>query len=270
MSHVTLPVTHGDYGRSLTLHGARLTRATYLPMMAVPKHEHALPSWTYIASGALEESFGRNSHQCSAGTLLSKAATAAHSNRYGPTGATCLLIEVADPSNFAEHRAQRMFDSVTVHTKGAVISTSRRIHAAFSANGPDRSVQIESLLLELAAAIGLLPDVTPSDERRWLTRARDHLADVFITPPSIAELACNAGVHKVYFSQAFRAQFGVSPGEYIRQCRVEYARSLLMKRELRLSIVAAMAGYSDQAHFTRWFHRATGMTPARFRKYTVR
>ncbi|MGH7468762.1 MAG: helix-turn-helix domain-containing protein [Longimicrobiales bacterium] len=47
--------------------------------------------------------------------------------------------------------------------------------------------------------------------------------------------------------------------------RLRRAGELLALRA-PLSTVALEAGFSDQAHFCRQFHQATGVTPGRWRK----
>ncbi len=52
---------------------------------------------------------------------------------------------------------------------------------------------------------------------------------------------------------------------YVQAMRLRRAGELLALRA-PLSTVALEAGFSDQAHFCRQFHQATGVTPGRWRK----
>ena len=78
-------------------------------------------------------------------------------------------------------------------------------------------------------------------------------------------MARRAGVHAVHLSRAFRSHFGCTVGDYIRQLRVEHARKQMTHTSTPLVDIAADAGFSDQAHFTRIFKRLTGMTPGQYR-----
>lgn len=104
------------------------------------------------------------------------------------------------------------------------------------------------------------------DGPAWLARARERLHDDCAQPPRIEELARIAGVHPVAFARAFRRRYGRSPGEYLRECRLERAAGLLRDRRLSLAEIAARAGFVDQSHFTRSFRRGFGCTPGAWRR----
>jgi AraC-like DNA-binding protein len=57
---------------------------------------------------------------------------------------------------------------------------------------------------------------------------------------------------------------GTSPYRYLLMRRLELARQRI-HRECPLADVACEAGFADQAHFTRVFKSAFGLTPARYR-----
>ena len=52
----------------------------------------------------------------------------------------------------------------------------------------------------------------------------------------------------------------------VQQARCEAASHMLLKSDHSVSDVAGTLGYSDPAHFTRAFHRWTGLTPREFRR----
>ncbi len=80
------------------------------------------------------------------------------------------------------------------------------------------------------------------------------------------EMARTAGMSESYFSYLFSRQFRLSPHQYLVRCRLQHARKLLLMRKKELSIVdiACECGFADQAHFTRHFRRAYGVTPLGF------
>lgn len=109
--------------------------------------------------------------------------------------------------------------------------------------------------------------VDTGDGPAWLTRAHERLRDDCAHPPRMAELARLAGVHPVAFARAFRRRYGCTPGEYLRECRLDRAVDLLLRRpRLALADVAARAGYVDQAHFNHAFRASFGCTPSMYRR----
>jgi AraC-like DNA-binding protein len=79
-----------------------------------------------------------------------------------------------------------------------------------------------------------------------------------------AELESVAGLSRYDLARQFRLMVGTSPHRYLLMRRLDLARELL-HRERPLVDVACDAGFADQAHFTRVFKSAFGLTPARYR-----
>ena len=65
-------------------------------------------------------------------------------------------------------------------------------------------------------------------------------------------------------ARQFRAAVGTSPYRYSLMRRLDCARAQLRSRR-SLADVALATGFADQAHLTRKFKAAFGITPARYR-----
>ena len=83
---------------------------------------------------------------------------------------------------------------------------------------------------------------------------------------SIAVLAEEVGLSPNHFSACFTACFGRSPHRYVQQRRVEEARKMLSMPSRSIAEIALDLGFSSQSHFTKMFHKHTGMTPTRARR----
>ena len=59
---------------------------------------------------------------------------------------------------------------------------------------------------------------------------------------------------------------GLTYAGLVQQARCEAASRMLLESDQSVSDVARTLGYSDPAHFTRAFHRWTGLTPRGFRR----
>jgi AraC family transcriptional regulator len=78
---------------------------------------------------------------------------------------------------------------------------------------------------------------------------------------TIETLAHEAGLSPAHFARAFRESIGLPPHQYLLALRLERARRLLETTHASLTDIAQRAGFADQAHFTRLFKRAFGITP---------
>ena len=96
-----------------------------------------------------------------------------------------------------------------------------------------------------------------------MRRARDHLAEQWDQPVSLATLSSVAGLSRFELVRRFRAQTGLPPHAFQTNLRIARARALLAAGE-PAAAVAATCGFADQAHLTRVFKRAVGITPARY------
>ena len=83
-------------------------------------------------------------------------------------------------------------------------------------------------------------------------------------PPALAEMAAEAGLSRYQLVRCFRAEVGMPPYAWLAQHRVARARTLL-ERGCRPAEAAALTGFADQAHLTRWFRRVVGVTPGAYR-----
>ncbi|MCX4761583.1 AraC family transcriptional regulator [Streptomyces sp. NBC_01275] len=107
-------------------------------------------------------------------------------------------------------------------------------------------------------------DVALPDAHRLTRAVRDRLADELLAPPSLADLAADFGLSRYQLLRAFRTSTGMPPYAWLAQYRVARARGLL-ESGLRPAQAAALVGFADQAHLTRWFRRVLGVTPAAYR-----
>jgi AraC family transcriptional regulator len=100
----------------------------------------------------------------------------------------------------------------------------------------------------------------------WLRRASELLREDMKEPKSLTEIAALVGVHPAHLSKEFRRWFHCTPGEYLRELRIESAKEKLQCSEFTLADISLETGFSDQAHFSNVFRKQTGFTPSSFRR----
>jgi AraC-like DNA-binding protein len=84
-----------------------------------------------------------------------------------------------------------------------------------------------------------------------------------------AELEAVTGLTRYELARQFRAVCGTSPYRYLLMRRLGAAREQIGRRQ-PLVEVAFASGFADQAHFTRMFKAAFGLTPAQYGALRVR
>jgi len=102
-----------------------------------------------------------------------------------------------------------------------------------------------------------------------VVRAARLIRDHAHTPVGIEELLQQVPVSRSALFRRFKEHLGRSPKEELTRVRLERAKELLRNTTLQVSAVAERTGYSEAKHFIVAFHRATGLTPLRYRKQSA-
>ena len=97
-------------------------------------------------------------------------------------------------------------------------------------------------------------------------RIREILDESLSGSISLQALADECAVSVRHFSRAFNHSFGMPPYRWILARRVERAKSLLGRPNLRMDEVAWQCGFTNQSHLTRVFKQIVGISPADWRK----
>jgi AraC-like DNA-binding protein len=118
-------------------------------------------------------------------------------------------------------------------------------------------------------AAALTAESAPADARQVARRARDLIADRRFDDVNAGHLAEVTGRSRFAVHRAFARVYGMSPGDYQRQLRLREARALIAAGR-PISEAAALAGFADQSHLSRWFLRYYGVTPGRYQHATAK
>jgi AraC-like DNA-binding protein len=100
------------------------------------------------------------------------------------------------------------------------------------------------------------------DDIERIHEAKDILIRDLENPPSLLELAGQVGTNKNKLNQGFHKMFGSSAFDYLRICRLEWARKLLESEDKSVTEVAFEVGYAQQSSFTTAFKKHFGTNPS--------
>ncbi|MFM9441711.1 helix-turn-helix domain-containing protein [Streptomyces acidiscabies] len=254
----------GNGGAPVDLLSARFEKHVYAP--------HAHDEFTVgVCVGGSEVIAYRGGHvRTGPGTIVVLAPGETHTG--GPGNATdgyAYRAVYAEPGLLGEGTLGGVphFREPLIHDP-ELAETLRRTHVALSAH-PD-PLEAESTVPWLLTTLARRHSTArPTDDRlpgaTALARAvRDRLADELLEPPALSTLAADLGLSRYQLLRAFRTTMGLPPYAWLAQHRVHRARGLL-DAGLRPAEAAALVGFADQAHLTRWFRRVLGVTPAAYR-----
>ncbi|MFI7030102.1 AraC family transcriptional regulator [Microbispora rosea] len=96
-----------------------------------------------------------------------------------------------------------------------------------------------------------------------LARVRDLIAGDPAVRRTLAEFEQVSGLDRWTVARQFREAFGTSPTRFRTMRQLDLARRLL-RDGVPLAEAAQLAGFADQAHMSRMFKRAYGLTPAKW------
>jgi AraC-like DNA-binding protein len=105
--------------------------------------------------------------------------------------------------------------------------------------------------------------ISAADRRRAVEAALwidEHLSEAV----DLESVSKQAGLSRFHFLRVFSKALGVTPHQYLVRSRLRRAAKLLVERERSVTDIALDVGFADLSNFTRTFHRAAGVSPARF------
>lgn len=122
-------------------------------------------------------------------------------------------------------------------------------------------------LLRKYATVSLLP----VERKGCLTMAQRRTIIEFIDANlhealDITAMASELNLSACTFARHFKKSLGVAPYAYVMRYRLDRAQRMLAETSTPIKEIAAICGFSDQAHLSRLFARCHGTTPAAFRR----
>jgi AraC family transcriptional regulator len=241
--------------------------SVYAPGLHIPDHRHIRAYFYLVLKGSCNETFEKKTRPVGPFTLVYYPHECLHADHWQCRGGACFNVEIPDAMLQRVGEFLPPVDHPAVFQSADAVWLGARLYKEFQQADGLSPLVMESLMLEILAAMtrdkGRWPQRAAPP---WLVRARDLLHDRLAEPLGLEEIAGIVGVHPVHLCRAFRKHFRRTPGDYLRNLRVDFACRQLSQLSRSLAEIALAAGFVDQSHFTNMFRRATGMTPGEFRR----
>jgi AraC-like DNA-binding protein len=97
-------------------------------------------------------------------------------------------------------------------------------------------------------------------------KAKLYIDSHFQEPIKLETVARAVNVSPFHLSREFKSSCHMGFLEYLARIRIEHAKGLLRKKDLRVSEVAYQSGFQSLAPFNRAFQQQSGMTPRAYRQ----
>ena len=135
------------------------------------------------------------------------------------------------------------------------------------------SNQLASVFDNSKAAYAFLLDLAdyalehPALSSPRVTLAKNYLdSNYYNTDLNLDEVADAIGLSKYHLCREFNHLYGISPGKYLANLRLQKSCALLLQnRQHTIAEIASMVGFSNDNYFCKVFRKALGTTPTQYR-----
>lgn len=192
---------------------------------------------------------------------------------FDPERVARALLRLSDleATTEVEQRAAGLPAFTTTPTVGIVSAVERLLDAA---EDPVDRMTIAPLILDelmfrllrTEAAGAVRAAMGPPDDVARILDVMQFIRDNHTRKLTVSVLAKRAGMSASHFAHRFPRIAQLSPMKYVREVRLERARTLLGEKGARPTDAATEVGFETAAHFTREFKRRYGVPPSRYRE----
>ena len=194
---------------------------------------------------------------------------------------------------FLEHTREFPSEGKTAHTplrhaKNSFIGMAAKTAILAAIPGgvdPDRAYQLSDLYMVECEQMQSIEEVyrlryimlmdfcqrcgaaqLPQGVSEEIFRCMNYIQSHTNEPIGIEDVAEEIHRSSSYLMRRFKAELGMSVGDYITKCKLEEARDLLIYGDRSLAEISAYLGYSSQSYFQNVFKKQFGTTPMQYRK----
>src|SRR5204863_9156615 len=242
------------------LKGIRVSEILISAGLHLGDHAHEPGQICFVLEGEYHERIRDREHRLRAGALQFHAPGERHANDFSANSETLTLLVSIDRSRWVEFAAQR-----PITPDAFLRQCALEIRKELSRADEAARAAMEAWSILSMSTLAQRTDVPNGTEPFWLREAMSIIETKLCEPISLSSIAALSGVHRATLAAGFRHFRNSSVGEWIRARRVQRVIQMLASTRMPLCEIATHIGFCDQAHMTRVFHNATGLSPGAYR-----
>lgn len=232
----------------------RVNREKRYSGMVIEKHSHGWYEFVYYINAEGRVIINETESKIKSGRFSVIRPLTQHSERHYIDGVVFFCIFECDTE-----LEERLYDD----TDETVLRLCNSIAEEFFSPREYSGELLELLLSELILRY-LRWQADDSKTVRDISYAAEFIERRFRERIDLRSLASDVGYGYDYFHHLFKKKYGLSPKQYQMDCRMRYAKQLLMSGRYSCTEVAYLSGYSDSAQFSLIFKRECGVSPSRY------
>ena len=260
------PATHGTKSIHRNFGDFQLFDDRHRPNQNIGWHEHDDACITFLTKGTYTETYRRQQIVCTAPSILVKPPGEAHQDRYGDDGAQSIVV-VLPVDMVGDDGYRSELEQVSYMKHSVALDLGYQLQNELIVYDQCSALIIDGLVRQLFGVISR--ETQPLDYQRrhvhWIERVRDRLYCESDRSLTVTELAKDEDVHPDHLTRTFKRWFGVLPGQFLRDVRLNRAKRYLEGTKRDLPSIASDCGFADQSHLTRLFKKRFGTTPGAHR-----
>lgn len=225
----------------------------------------------YVVSGSLDVTCDDKVYSMGAGDMIFYPPLSFHKiNRVGKKGVRLLNVSFEHTGEIPSELPLSVF-ALSAEEGESLIKTLELVRTTVRDNSAHPYVaqlavsRLTSLIIELSfehnAEDRHLTSASASEYRNLVSYMKEHVCDNL----SLTELARENHVSVSYVKLLFNRYAGISPKTFYSRLRLNTARSFL-KSQASVSEISAKMNFSSPNYFSRWFSKATGISPSSYKR----
>jgi len=167
------------------------------------------------------------------------------------------LYQLTQSNHSLLHINTQPLDALTLYLIKRIKETHNN-HIMHSILGEHRVVEF---MMHRFLLLDIINETIEPSQLEVAARAKKHLLQSFVSPPTIPELAHLCATNESQLKRSFKKVYKLTLFTYIQKLRLEKANLLLREQSLSVGEIAKKVGYQHQGNFSKLFFKTYGVYP---------